>query len=748
MQKKKTNKYVIIVILLLFICFFTFIVLKKDSYSALAQTMVQTENGKLRVLVIEINPILKSITNKSLYPNNNGHPLVSEWFNQDKEKTLNEFIEDFETSSHDYLDVEIVKREYLDEFPKYTKPLNKVDVKGYTYPSGDLYSYPEDLYVKLSTSSSNSDKGYWYGFIMGDTNKKIVENNDYTFDYEYIIEKYDLVNRRNNDEFDQVWLLTIDPALTNETKMIGNKAYWINGQPITKDCQNFVIANITIARPDANLHAYNHGVENLMARVFDKKTGMSYKNRNYTYTNFTDLSYWARFTLSKEEAKYGECTVGNVHFPFNGEEVYDYSNTKYCNSNWKEWLEDYPNITNTKTEKSNNDAWMKFPFNTALSSNENKDPDRLYQRWWLYLFPHYDGRTSDGYNNNWWKYIINFDFISEIILDSEYNIEINSNDPLDYKVKYYSAGEKNRSTSEDDYNITSSNNSVIEIKDGKLNAKKLGKSTITINLDGVKKSTVVYVQDSSLLSRTIHEDFPDNNFYKCIVNNFNNNENYLSYKLTSDDYKKITSLSCDDSSIKSIKGIEKLTNLVSLSIRNAQLDNIDLSKLTNIRNLSLNTDTIKNIILPKPTASYLKLDLRNNQINNLDLRGVKSSSIYLSGQDITLVVDNESKFSDYGFRKVKLYKQDEEINDFDTIIGTGSFIEETIDDKKNIYSFIVYGDVNGDGKISASDYVKIRNYLMNLNILTGIYEKSADYNEDNEISASDYVLIRNYIMNI
>ena len=37
----------------------------------------------LNILVIEINPILQTITNTELYKNNNGHPLVREFFKQD-----------------------------------------------------------------------------------------------------------------------------------------------------------------------------------------------------------------------------------------------------------------------------------------------------------------------------------------------------------------------------------------------------------------------------------------------------------------------------------------------------------------------------------------------------------------------------------------------------------------------------------------------------------------------------------------
>ena len=57
------------------------------------------------------------------------------------------------------------------------------------------------------------------------------------------------------------------------------------------------------------------------------------------------------------------------------------------------------------------------------------------------------------------------------------------------------------------------------------------------------------------------------------------------------------------------------------------------------------------------------------------------------------------------------------------------------------------GDVNLDGKITASDYVNIKNYIMGTRDMSEEEKKYADYNGDGKITSSDYVLIKNYIMN-
>ena len=59
---------------------------------------------------------------------------------------------------------------------------------------------------------------------------------------------------------------------------------------------------------------------------------------------------------------------------------------------------------------------------------------------------------------------------------------------------------------------------------------------------------------------------------------------------------------------------------------------------------------------------------------------------------------------------------------------------------------LIYGDINGDGNISAVDYVNVKNHIMGSNTLNNFQAKAADVNGDGNISAVDYVNIKNYIM--
>lgn len=75
--------------------------------------------------------------------------------------------------------------------------------------------------------------------------------------------------------------------------------------------------------------------------------------------------------------------------------------------------------------------------------------------------------------------------------------------------------------------------------------------------------------------------------------------------------------------------------------------------------------------------------------------------------------------------------------------GTGAKI--TFDGKT--YILVILGDVSGDGKISATDYVKVKNKIMGSNNMNNEAKKAADTNKDGKISATDYVKIKNQIMN-
>ncbi|MBQ4558826.1 MAG: glucosaminidase domain-containing protein [Tyzzerella sp.] len=80
-------------------------------------------------------------------------------------------------------------------------------------------------------------------------------------------------------------------------------------------------------------------------------------------------------------------------------------------------------------------------------------------------------------------------------------------------------------------------------------------------------------------------------------------------------------------------------------------------------------------------------------------------------------------------------------------LATGMQLSVTTNGSTVNYTIVIRGDVNGDGKLSAVDYVKVRNYLDGASSLTGAYLKGADTSGDGKASALDYVKLRNHLDN-
>lgn len=79
-------------------------------------------------------------------------------------------------------------------------------------------------------------------------------------------------------------------------------------------------------------------------------------------------------------------------------------------------------------------------------------------------------------------------------------------------------------------------------------------------------------------------------------------------------------------------------------------------------------------------------------------------------------------------------------------LATGDIVTITSGTEIKKYNVVIYGDVNGDGSVKATDYVKIKNHIMGTNTLNGAYKLSADINHDSKVLATDYVFVKNSIM--
>ena len=59
---------------------------------------------------------------------------------------------------------------------------------------------------------------------------------------------------------------------------------------------------------------------------------------------------------------------------------------------------------------------------------------------------------------------------------------------------------------------------------------------------------------------------------------------------------------------------------------------------------------------------------------------------------------------------------------------------------------VVTGDINGDGKITLTDYVQLRSHLIGKSTLKSCYFHAADINGDGNVTLTDYVKMKSHLI--
>lgn len=137
----------------------------------------------------------------------------------------------------------------------------------------------------------------------------------------------------------------------------------------------------------------------------------------------------------------------------------------------------------------------------------------------------------------------------------------------------------------------------------------------------------------------------------------------------------------------------------------------------------------------------------NEHVNLVSALGLKNAAGYLSGfsigSSVESVIANMKKADSTASITVK--------NASGTVItsgtiATGMSITTLQGSLSSSYSVVVYGDVNGDGKISPADYTMTKNHIVDTHKLTGVNSKASDASKDGKISPMDYAMIKNHIV--
>ena len=79
-------------------------------------------------------------------------------------------------------------------------------------------------------------------------------------------------------------------------------------------------------------------------------------------------------------------------------------------------------------------------------------------------------------------------------------------------------------------------------------------------------------------------------------------------------------------------------------------------------------------------------------------------------------------------------------------IGTGFKINISNTSGSMEYTYVMYGDLTGDGEINSADLLKLRQHLLEMNKLEGAFLKSAYLTNDEEINSADLLRIRQHLL--
>lgn len=281
------------------------------------------------------------------------HQRLSEVFKWGApERLAARYKSEMEFASGGYLKFEIVEWRNLNEI----------------YAQRDGYRYTPDEY----TANRRAGKGWHEGGGQ---------------DYPRVLAEQEVPALIDAGQVDEVWIFSDHFFGLWEASMAGPGAFNINGgvYPEVPSLRPFAFYGFNYERGVAEMmHDASHRTEATLNRVYG---GWNLKEPK---------SNWDKFSANDKQSN-GAAGVGTCHWPANANGDYDYGNERTVES-WADDYLNYPKLTFTKKPVTRA-TWSR-------GGNNNFHLD--YMSWYFAHVPRAAGVNSDGRQNNWWKYIMDF----------------------------------------------------------------------------------------------------------------------------------------------------------------------------------------------------------------------------------------------------------------------------------------------------------------------------------------------------
>lgn len=225
---------------------------------------------------------------------------------------------------------------------------------------------------------------------------------------------------------------------------------------------------------------------------------------------------------------------------------------------------------------------------------------------------------------------------------------------------------------------------------------------------------------------------------------FNETFNMNTYKYTMRVGNDVTSLALNYKTESSMATVEMRTGSTTTVLSNGTTGNINLPE-----------GTTKVYIDVYPSASdrsehkTYEVDITRLTKVSIDFKELKLKDRYIYNFAVGDTVNTALQRLKVAGGTAQITDSSGNVKSGDKIIGTGDILR--INDANGaLYmskNFVIYGDVNGDGKIDIYDFAYIRKLIIKNEGLSGIFLEAADvYKESAGVDVYDFAVIRRYII--
>lgn len=314
-----------------------------------APSLAAAEHQTVNVIVINFDPVLKT---------RQGLKLHEQFKWSDPWKLTDRMIADAKECSGGYVDYRVVERVDFDGFP--------------TFRNG--FTYTEETFLQMwEKDREKADKGMT--------------------SFARLFKQFDLESKIKKLDVREIWLWGAPYFQWDELhwKIPGDRVPYQTDNPwfyrpydIPDVGRTVWIMGWNYERGEGEmLESYCHRIESVLSLTVGRGVWDPAKVRD---------NVWNQFSRVDKDSP-GESEVGTVHFAPNSKGDYDWNNTNAVQTFADDWLT-YPKLPRVKKlQNAKSGGWEGIIG---------------HHQWWMTRLPRAPGIT-DGFYNNWWQYIVNYD---------------------------------------------------------------------------------------------------------------------------------------------------------------------------------------------------------------------------------------------------------------------------------------------------------------------------------------------------